>query len=327
MEPFVLSSTPYEPPRMGDPTIYYDLAEASENLQTPVVTIGNFDGVHVGHQAIFEWVAGRAHARGLPAVALTFRPHPVRYFRPDVPEFRLTPDDVKFRLMGDFGLDAVVALPFDEHLATLAPDAFVRTILLDGLNVDTVAVGANFRFGQGRAGSTDDLRRMAAERDVDTRIFEELEVEGEVVSSTRIREALADCDVSVAERLLGHPYSLYGTVVHGEKRGRQLGYPTANIDAEHLIPGDGIYAARLTVGRETMPAATSIGVRPTFEGEQRTVEAFVLDAPDDLDLYDRRVALDFVEFIRPEEEFETARALVAQMDDDVARVREILSPD
>ena len=309
---------------MGPTGIFHDLETAREALSNPVVTIGNFDGVHRGHQTIFEWVVETARGRSVPSVALTFVPHPVRYFKPDADEFRLTTDREKFRLIDAAGLDAIVALTFDGHVASLHPDEFVARILHEGLGAGAVAVGANFRFGKGRAGTTDDLKRLADSHGIEPKIFSEVTVDDQAVSSTRIRDALRKGQVDQAEHLLGRPYRLSGTVVRGEQRGRELGYPTANIESEHLVPGHGIYATELILDDQAYPAATSIGVRPVFEGSSRTVEAFVLDAPSDFDIYDREVHLDFHAYIRDERDFESADALVAQMDRDITDVRQAL---
>jgi riboflavin kinase/FMN adenylyltransferase len=310
---------------MGPTGIFHDLETAREALSNPVVTIGNFDGVHLGHQTIFEWVVDAAEERSAPSIALTFVPHPVRYFKPDTEEFRLTTDAEKFRLIEEAGLDAIVALTFDGHVASLEPDEFVAHILHEGLGAAAVAVGANFRFGQGRAGTTDDLKRLADDHGIDSKIFSEVTVDDRPVSSTRIRDALREGRVSEASSLLGRPYRLSGTVVRGEQRGRELGYPTANIEAEHLVPGHGIYATNLILDGTSYPAATSIGVRPVFEGTNRTVEAYVLDAPSDFDIYDRDVQLDFHAYIRDERDFESSEALVRQMDRDIKDVRQALN--
>ena len=309
---------------MGPTRIFRDLETAGEALSNPVVTIGNFDGVHRGHQTIFDWVAQTARTRSVPSVALTFVPHPVRFFKPDAAEFRLTTDAEKFRLIESAGLDSIVALTFDGHIASLEPEEFVAHILHEGLGAAGVAVGANFRFGKGRSGTTDDLKRLADDQGIESKIFSEVTVDDQAVSSTRIRDALREGRVSEAASLLGRPYRLSGTVVRGEQRGRELGYPTANIEAEHLVPGHGIYAAELMVDGESFPAATSIGVRPVFEGTNRTVEAYVLDAPSEFDIYDRDVQLDFHAYIRAERDFESAEALVEQMNRDIKDVRQAL---
>ena len=306
------------------PVVFRTLRSARTELDNPVVTIGNFDGVHLGHQEIFRRTRRHADALDTAAIALTFHPHPVRHFRPEIDEFRISTDRQKFELMIEHGLDAVVALPFDDALASLEPADFVDEIIAEGLDASFVVVGANFRFGRKRAGSTDDLERLAGERAIDTEICSEVERDGEVVSSTRIRELLQQGSIGEATTLLTRPHRVQGTVVHGDERGRTLGYPTANIEPENLLPADGIYATWLRVeGGERLPAASSIGFRPTFDGEERRLESFVLDR-DDLDLYGADVELEFIEYVRPEVSFESADELVDQMDADVEDVRQIL---
>jgi len=233
-------------------------------------------------------------------------------------------------LIRDCGIDSVVTLKFDDELASLAPEEFVAKIIDDGLGAQFVVVGANFAFGKNRAGSTEDLRRLSARAGIETDILDEVELGGEVVSSTRIREHLRDTDVSRAADLLDRNHRITGTIEKGAGRGREIGYPTANLAPKNLVPGDGIYATYLHVpDRGTLPAASSIGTRPTFDDEGRTVEAYVLDR-DDLDLYGETVELEFVEFVRPEREFSSADPLTAQMEEDVEAVRNILkdsSPD
>ncbi len=309
-----------------DIPVHDSLDDARDALERPVVPIGNFDGVHIGHRAIFDRanaIAEKAKPENPPVVGLTFRPHPVRFFKPDADDFRLMSDPQKFHYMGAAGLDAVVALPFDRDTADKPPEVFVQTILADGLAARHVVVGSTFRFGKNRAGSTEDLRRLCAELDIGCDVLDELTHDGEVISSTRIRDLLADGDVGRAATLLGRPYALSGPVVSGAGRGRDLGYPTANIDPENpvLVP-HGVYASRIKWNGQRHLAATSIGVRPTFDDDDAiTVEAFVLDAPDDFDLYDRHVELQIDDFLRPELAFDSPQELVEQMDEDVSSVR------
>lgn len=309
---------------MGQPDVYHRAEEAGAAFDDPVLTLGNFDGLHLGHQKVIGRALERGREAHSPVLAVTFCPHPVRFFKPDAPPFRLTTDDQKFRQLLDTGVDAVLALEFDESLAELSPESFVDQIIHRDLGARRVVVGANFRFGEGRAGTTDDLDRLAGEREIEVDTCDELVVDGATVSSTRIREAVESADVETASRLLGRPYKLIGHVVHGDQRGRELGYPTANIEADTLLPGNGVYATRLHLDDgPSLPAATSIGVRPTFEDdEQRTVEAFVLELDPETDLYGEPVRLDFHKHLRPEREFDSAHRLVEQMSDDVSAVRD-----
>ncbi|QDG52734.1 bifunctional riboflavin kinase/FAD synthetase [Persicimonas caeni] len=307
-------------------TVYRSLEEASAGLNHPVVTIGNFDGVHIGHQAIFQRVRQLADERSVPAVALTFAPHPVRYFRKDAPPFRLTTNSQKAALIGQYGLDATVALAFDDELAGLTPADFVEQVLVDGLDATYVVVGEDFAFGKGRAGTTADLERLCEERGIETEIAKHVTLDGEPVSSTRVRRELAAAHMEEIVRLLGRPYRILGEVVRGEQRGRKLGFPTANISpANPLLPPHGVYATTLHVADlPALHSITNVGVRPTFGASEVTVECFVLSHGTDevdLDLYGESVELDFWKFVREEKKFDSPKDLVAQIQRDVAEVR------
>lgn len=311
---------------MHQHTVFHSLEEASQALGDPVVTIGNFDGVHIGHQAIFRHIRQLADERGVPAVALTFAPHPVRYFRKDAPPFRLTTDAQKASLIGQYGLDATVVLPFDEELAGLTPVEFVDRVLVGGLNAGYVVVGKDFAFGKGRAGTTADLERLCDERGIVAEIAEHVTLDGDPVSSTRVRRELAAANMDEIVRLLGRPYRIVGEVVEGDQRGRKLGFPTANIAPENaLLPPHGVYATSLHVPElPALHSITNVGVRPTFGANEVTVECFVLSHGVDeldLDLYGETVELDFWRFVRDEKKFNGPEELVAQIKRDIAQVR------
>ncbi|MFB6264905.1 MAG: bifunctional riboflavin kinase/FAD synthetase [Bradymonadaceae bacterium] len=306
---------------MDETAVFHTLNRASEGLDAPVVTIGNFDGVHLGHRAILDRAVDVAVRHDCNAVALTFSPHPVRYFRPDAPPFRLTTDGYKHELLLETGIDGVVSLTFDEDLAELSPSEFVDRILDSGLSARHVIVGSNFRFGRDRAGSTDDLRRLTDRRDIACETCEPVTHQGDTVSSTRIREAVRAGRIEAAASLLDRPYRLAGRVVRGDRRGRELGYPTANLEPQHLVPGNGIYATRAHgPDLDGQPAATSIGVRPTYGGERRVVEAHVLDWEGD-DLYGVGLDLEFGAYLREERAFDSDEELIDQMANDVEAVR------
>jgi len=303
---------------------YHSLLEASAHLRAPVVTIGNFDGAHRGHQAVFARVRELANARQSEAVALSFTPHPVRYFRPELPPFRLSTDAQKAELMGRYGLDALVLLPFNAALAHLSPKEFVQQVLRDGLHACRVVVGEGFAFGKGRAGRTEELIELCAHENIEVEIAQNIRIDHTEISSTRVRKALESADLAEVTRMLGRPYEIEGTVVRGDQRGRDLGFPTANIDSLNpLLPPNGIYISELTVERlGTLRSLTSIGTRPTFNGKDVRVETFVLDGQaekSELELYGKSVKLSFRKFLRSEVEFESVEALVAQMHDDVAQ--------
>lgn len=308
--------------------VYHSLQDAAAGFRDtagagPVVTIGNFDGVHRGHQAIFAQVRALADARAAQAVALSFTPHPVRFFRPDIPAFRLTTDTQKARLIAAEHIDALVLLPFDAALAGWTPEEFVQQVLHQALRASCVVVGEGFHFGKGRAGSTDDLIRLGAERGIQVEVAHDIAADEEVVSSTRVRNALKHGDVALAANLLGRAFFIDGTVVQGDKRGRELGFPTANIQTPNpLLPAHGVYVSRLHVPRlGALRSLTSIGTRPTFAGEDVRVETFVLAGqvePSELDLYGEDVTLEFLHYLRPELAFDSAEALIARMNEDLA---------
>lgn len=307
---------------MSQLPIYRTLDEAASQLVSPVVTIGNFDGAHIGHQAIFRVAADLAAVHGVEHVALTFHPHPVRYFRRDAEPFRLTPSQQRAELLLNYGLDAVVELEFGDALSALEPATFVDQILVDGLGAKAVVVGEDFAFGKGRAGSTDDLQELCDERGIETFVCDHLEADGQSISSTRVRDAIADGRMKDSTDLLGRPYRIRGQVVEGDQRGRALGFPTANIaTSNRVLPPNGVYATTLHIaGATALPSITNIGVRPTFGGDDVTVECFVLDHEGELDLYDREVELDLWMFVREERAFDAPDGLIRQIQKDVAQV-------
>ncbi len=293
-----------------------------------VVTIGNFDGMHTGHQRLFKEAVERARTRQARSVGLTFEPHPMAFFRPDAAPERLTPMPYKAQEMARQGVDAVVVWDFDERLSSRSPTAFVEDILVDTLGAVHVVVGRDFRFGKKRAGDVETLEALGEEFGFSVTVADVVTYEGEKIGSTRIREALLQGAIREARAMLGRPMRLWGEVVEGEARGRALGFPTANLEVVDMAtPTDGVYAT--TLGRQGEPhwaAITNIGHRPTFDGQERTVETFVLDDAVglELDLYGDDVELDFYQRIRGERAFESPQALVAQIESDVEEARAIL---
>ncbi len=277
------------------------------------VAVGEFDGVHLGHREVI---------RGADTV-LTFDPHPRAVVAPAAAPKLITPLAVKADLVGRLGVEELVVIPFDGSFAAQAPQAFIDRILVEQLGARQVSVGENFRFGHKAAG---DVALLRAQDAFETRVARLLEVEGEIASSTHIRGLLGAGEVDVAARFLGHPFELRGIVAHGDKRGRELGYPTANLvpDDAHVCPGHGVYACRaglLEDGKWVWrTAATNVGVRPTFvTGRGLLVEAFILDFAGDI--YGKELRLQFLERLRGEKRFETVEALVEQMDRDIERTR------
>lgn len=300
--------------------VFSTIKEAAERLERSVVTVGNFDGMHVGHREIFSKVQTLAGELGATSVALTFEPHPIAYFRPEAAPKRLSPSPYKFDLMADCGIDAVVALTFDASVADKSPEQFVEQMLASGLEARHVVVGEDFRFGKKRAGDTETLCTLGQRLGMGCTVAEFVEWNGEPVSSTRIRQAVDTGQLKAAQAMLGRPYRLWGQVVHGEKRGRKLGYPTANMTVEKMaLPPDGIYITTLArAGRQHWRSVTSIGHRPTFDDEAHAVETYVFeDVDDDLDLYGDDVEVDFYRRVRGEEKFDNVEALIEAMDGDV----------
>lgn len=302
--------------------------EVPDDLGTTAVTIGNFDGVHRGHRAVITQARARADAAALSLVAVTFDPHPMAVLRPDHAPSILTPMPRRAELLVQAGVEHVLALPFDPEMATWTPTEFVDRVLVDCLHARVVVVGANFRFGQRAAGDVATLHELGAERGFTA---EGIDLDGgpQVWSSTYVRTCLASGDVVGAAEALGHRFAVRGVVVEGDKRGRDLGFPTANVPLEPqaAAPDDGVYAGRLTRLDDgtTYPAAISVGTNPTFAGERRRrVEAYVLDR-DDLDLYDVEVEVEFVDRIRGMVRFDDVAELVETMHQDVRRTRELLA--
>jgi riboflavin kinase/FMN adenylyltransferase len=296
-------------------------------LGPSVVTVGNFDGVHRGHRAVLSRAREAADRGGLRVVAVTFDPHPMAVLRPDHAPAMLTGIEERAELLAGAGVDDVLALPFSREIAAWSPVEFVDRVLVGALHAEAVVVGANFRFGAKAAGDVALLREAGQERGF---TVEGVPLDGgpQVWSSTYVRTCLAEGDVAGAAEALGRPFAVRGVVLEGERRGRELGYPTANVPlaAGRAAPVDGVYAGwlrRRDTG-EQWPAAISVGTNPTFEGErERRVEAYALDR-DDLELYGVEVEVAFVERLRGMVAFDDVDELLATMADDVGRTRSAL---
>ena len=312
--------------------IWRSFDDVPADLGRTVAVIGNFDGVHQGHRHVVRRAREIADERGLRVVAVTFDPHPMAVLRPDHAPTTLTSIELRATLLADAGADAVLAVPFDRGVAGWSPQEFVERVLVEGLHAAAVVVGANFRFGNRAAGDVATLVEIGAALGEERGFTAEgIPLDGgpQVWSSTYVRTCLAAGDVTGAAEALGRPYSVRGTVVQGDQRGRELGYPTANVPTDGLTaaPADGVYAGWLT-RRDTgerLPAAISVGTNPTFDGVRaRRVESYVLDRTD-LELYGVEVEVAFVERIRGMEAFASVEELLEQMADDVARTREVLA--
>jgi riboflavin kinase/FMN adenylyltransferase len=294
-----------------------------------VVTIGNFDGVHRGHRALIEAAGARARELAAPLGVVTFEPHPREVLLPDKAPPRLTPLRVKARLLAKLGVAHLFALAFNEHLLRKSPEAFVHDVLAGGLGIRHAVVGYDFRFGHRRAGDADTLVRLGEEYGFGVTRVEPVAWRGEVCSSSRIRDAIAVGDVALARDLLGHPFLVEGRVVVGDRRGRELGYPTANLrpGRRGLWPADGIYAVRAAWrggdGSAWHDAVASLGVRPTFGSGDRLLEVHLFDQ--EVALYGRRLCCAFIGRLRGEQRFATVDDLKAQMDRDCAAARATLA--
>ncbi|MCX7521225.1 bifunctional riboflavin kinase/FAD synthetase [Microbacterium sp. STN6] len=306
--------------------VFESLADVPAGVGPSAVTIGKFDGVHAGHRAVIGKLVEVARAEGLEAAVVTFDRNPLQLLAPEKSPPDLVALDQKLELLAGTGIDLALVVAFDRAFASQTPEEFVRRMLVDALGARVVLVGSDFRFGSRGAGTVDTLRQLGDELGFRVQLIDDVRPEeGRRVSSTWIRELLAAGEVAHAARLLGHVPGVRGMVVHGAKRGRELGFPTANLspESEGLIPADGVYAGWLTDDGRRYPAAISVGNNPTFEGvPQRQVEAYVLD--EDLDLYDHRVKVSFAARIRGMVAFEGVEPLIAQMTADVQRARELL---
>lgn len=306
---------------------FYGVEDVPEDWPASIVSIGKFDGVHAGHRAVINEGSAIAATHQLASVIVTFDRHPLALLAPATAPHTLVSAEQKLRLLAETGIDATLLLAFNDALASLPPRQFVKSILVTALHARFVMVGHDFRFGMGGAGTVPLLREFGTEFGFDVHTIEDVKLDGERrVSSTWIRELLSTGEVAAAGRLLTHLPTVRGIVVHGAARGRELGFPTANLssDSEGMIPADGVYAGWLTDAGRRYPAAISVGNNPTFDGvAQKQVEAYVLDEVD-LDLYDHIVDVAFVERIRGMVAYEGIGPLIVQMRDDVERVRIIL---
>jgi riboflavin kinase/FMN adenylyltransferase len=302
----------------------YDLQTI--HLQNSWLTIGSFDGVHLGHQQIIHQITAGAHHAGVPAVVLTFYPHPSVVLRGPRSSFYLTLPEEKAAILSSLGVDLVVTHPFNRQVAATPPREFVQS-LHQHLHFQQLWVGYDFALGRDRAGDIPYLQTLGQEFGFQVKVVSPVQAEGETVSSSRIRRHLEAGELAKANELLGRPFAITGKVVPGDGRGKTIGVPTANIEtiAERAIPQAGVYACRVTWRGESYPAVTNVGVRPTFETElvPARVEAHIMDFSQDL--YGEELKLEFIARLRPERRFESIDALVAQIHQDIEDGRRILA--
>jgi riboflavin kinase/FMN adenylyltransferase len=293
-------------------------------LRGAVVAIGNFDGVHRGHRAVIGAALQKARALGRPAAALTFEPHPRAFFNPGEPLFRLTDEAVKLRLLASTGLDGAIVLTFDAALAGLSAENFVERILVERFAVSGAVIGFNFHFGMNRAGSPDFLKAQGKKYGFAVDVVPRFEDQGRPVSSGPIRDALAAGRLDQAAEFLGYPWFVSGEVIHGDKRGRELGFPTANLKLDAACGlRHGIYAVRVAADERRYSGVASFGRRPMFDTGAVLLEVFLFDFAGDL--YGQNIDVAFIEWIREERMFDSAGALIQQMQDDSRIAREVLA--
>jgi riboflavin kinase/FMN adenylyltransferase len=293
-------------------------------LNGAVVAIGNFDGVHRGHRAVIAAALARAKTLGRPAAALTFEPHPRSFFRPNESLFRLTDERAKLRLLAATGLSGAIVLPFDAALARLTAEDFIAQVLVGRFAVAGVAIGFDFHFGLNRAGSPEYLAARGARLGFAVDVVPRYEDAGRPVRSGPIRAALAAGHIADANQLLGYPWFVTGEVVHGDKRGRELGYPTANLRlAPECALKHGIYAVRVGIGERRYDGVASFGRRPMFDTGSVLLEVFLFDFSGDL--YGATIDVAFIDWIRPELKFDSVQALVRRMGEDVRLARAALA--
>ncbi|RVQ67217.1 bifunctional riboflavin kinase/FAD synthetase [Croceicoccus ponticola] len=293
-------------------------------LRGAVMALGNFDGVHAGHQAVIGKAVELGRAAGRPVIVATFDPHPVRHFKPDAAPFRLTSLDQRQDLFAMLGADAMLVFTFDAALAQTSAEDFVGVLLAERLGVSAVVTGSDFTFGNGKRGDVAMLARLGADSGITAHAVSPVVEHGEVISSSRIRDALWAGDPQEAARLMTRPFAIRGPVLHGDKVGRTIGYPTANLDlGSYIRPKYGIYAVtgHLPDGR-VLNGAANLGIRPTFDPPKELLEPYFFDFSEDL--YGQEIEVAFHHFLRPEAKFDDLDDLTAQMERDCARARELL---
>ncbi|WP_084058643.1 bifunctional riboflavin kinase/FAD synthetase [Desulfacinum hydrothermale] len=304
--------------------VYRDIASIEKPFRNPVITIGNFDGVHRGHRALFQRVIGWARKLKGESVVMTFDPHPLQVLRPgNGPNF-ITPYARKLELMEQEGIDVAIVVPFSQDFARISAHDFVKDLLVDRIGIRGIVVGYDYRFGRGREGNIKMLRDLGIRYGFQVEMVSGIELDGTVVSSTAIRHLIRDGRIQEAETLLGRPYEITGQVVKGRERGRLLGFPTANIRVETQVPPKaGVYAVEVELDGEIYWGAANFGTNPTFGDPEPSLEVHLLDFQGDL--YGKELTVRFVAKLRDEQRFDGPEALVDQIHKDVAETRRILA--
>ena len=300
--------------------IYGSVESILPPLDRPVLTLGNFDGVHRGHQAIIGATLEHAHQTGRDALLTTFHPHPLKVIRPESAPPLLMDAEQKMRRIAELGIRHCLVIPFTPDFAKMPAERFVRDVLHDTLHASAIFVGNNFNFGRGREGSVELLRELGAELGIEVPAVRDFLVLGSPVSSSRIRRAIASGEVELAKELLGRPFAVAGRVVRGDARGAALGFPTANMStSSEILPADGVYVTRALVAGAVAQAVTNVGSRPTFAGAAHAVETHFLSSPGDV--YGQDIEVQFLARLRPEVRFASVDQLVRQIAADVEKAR------
>ncbi|MBI5076100.1 MAG: bifunctional riboflavin kinase/FAD synthetase [Nitrospirae bacterium] len=301
-----------------------DLSKITRPFTNSVITLGNFDGIHLGHQELVRMVMKRAQEIQGQSMVVTFRPHPLKILAPDKCPPLISIYEEKIELFRKLGIDVLVKIPFSLHFAEMTPREFVKKILCDLLGTKEIFVGCNYRFGKGREGTTETLKQMGEEFDFKVNEVEQIFLKSELISSTKIRQLLSTGEVEHAAELLGRPYAITGIVIKGDSRGKTLGFPTANIASKHaIIPADGVYAVKLSARDTCHDGIVNIGLRPTFDTKSLAIEVHIFDFNEDL--YGEEVTIFFIKKLRKEKKFDSADALIAQIGKDIAEAKTVLA--
>ena len=304
--------------------IYYDLEAPSASFQESIVTVGVFDGLHIGHQAVIQQVLTQAEKFNLASSVLTFDPPPLAFLAPERCPPALTTLSKKIEILEQLGVDAAVFARFDAYLQQMSPNTFVQQVLLQRLHARQVIVGYDWQFGRGRSGNTEALKELGDQYQFDVMIVGPVQLRDKPVHSTRVREAIASSHLDLASELLGRRYSIIGEVVKGEGRGRQIGFPTANIDAgNQMLPPSGVYAVQVKLGGCMFAGVLNMGTRPTFDGEKFQIETHLFDFAKTI--YGEKIEISFVKKIRAERRFPSPEMLVNQIRQDVTMAKAILT--
>jgi len=300
-----------------------DLSKIKRRFTSSIITLGNFDGLHLGHQELIKKIIQRAEETASLSMVVTFRPHPLKILAPEKCPPLISIYEEKIQLLEKLGIDVLVKIPFTLDFSAMEPREFVKDVLCDLLGAKEIFVGYNYRFGKGRKGDIRMLRNLGEEFGFVVREIEQVSLNGEVISSTRIRQLLKSGDVEHAAKFLGRHYVLCGIVIKGDGRGRGLGFPTANIASRHaIIPGNGVYAVRLFVRDKHYNGIVNIGMRPTFDAKSLAIEVHIFDF--DEDIYGEEVSIYFMRRIREEKKFKDAESLIRQITKDIETARDVL---